>query len=147
VENKFDAINNGAYFPARQDRTHDVSLVAIYKLSKRVSLSSVFVYGTGNAVTFPDGKYKIGGVTTYYYSGRNGYRLPSDNRLDLGVTWDGKPHKKYQSGWTFGIYNVYNRKNPYTVVFKDSDDNPPRTQAEETSLFGIIPSLTWNFKF
>jgi hypothetical protein len=147
VENRFDGINNGAYFPARQDRTHDVSLVVIYKLSKRVTLSSVFVYGTGNAVTFPDGKYKVGGITTYYYSSRNGCRLPSDNRLDLGVTWDGKPHKKYQSGWTFGIYNVYNRKNPYTVTFKDSDDKPPHTQAVETSLFGIIPSITWNFKF
>lgn len=147
VENKFDAINNGAYFPARQDRTHEVSFVGIYQLKPRVTLSAVFVYGTGNAVTFPSGKYKVGGVTTYYYSARNGYRLPSDNRLDLGVTFDGKEQKKYHSGWTFGIYNVYNRKNPYSVIFKDTKDNPPRTEAVETSLFGIIPSVTWNFKF
>jgi hypothetical protein len=147
VENKFDGINNGAYFPARQDRTHDISLVGIYQLKPRVTISAVFVYGTGNAVTFPDGKYQVGGVTTYFYSARNSYRLPSDNRLDLGVTFDGKPHKKYRSGWTFGIYNVYNRKNPYSVVFRDTHDSPPRTEAVETSLFGIIPSVTWNFKF
>ena len=147
IEHKFDATNNGDWFPARHDRTHDISLVGIYKVSKRVTLSSVFVYGTGNAVTFPDGKYKVGGVTTYYYSARNGYRLPSDNRLDIGVTWDGKPRKKYRSGWTFGIYNAYNRKNPYSVIFRDTNDNPPRTEAVETSLFGIIPSITWNFKF
>jgi hypothetical protein len=147
VEHKFDGINNGTYFPARQDRTHDISLVGIYQLKPRVTVSAVFVYGTGNAVTFPDGKYKVGGVTTYYYSARNGYRLPSDNRLDLGITFDGKLHKKFHSGWTFGIYNVYNRKNPYSVIFKDTKDTPPRTQAVETSLFGIIPSVTWNFKF
>ncbi|MES2275781.1 MAG: TonB-dependent receptor [Bacteroidota bacterium] len=147
VENKFADINNGAYFPARQDRTHDISLVGIYQLKPRVTISAVFVYGTGNAVTFPDGKYKVGGVTTYYYSARNGYRLPSDNRLDLGIIFDGKPHKKYRSGWTFGIYNVYNRKNPYSVIFRDTKDSPPRSQAVETSLFGIIPSVTWNFKF
>lgn len=147
VENKFNEINNGAYFPARQDRTHDISLVSIYQLKPRVTVSAVFVYGTGNAVTFPDGKYKVGGVTTYFYSARNSYRLPSDNRLDVGITFDGKPHKKYHSGWTFGVYNVYNRKNPYSVVFRDTHDNPPRTEAVETSLFGIIPSVTWNFKF
>lgn len=147
VEDKFDGVNNGNYFPARQDRTHDISVVGIYRLKPRVTLSAVFIYGTGNAVTFPDGKYKVGGVTTYYYSSRNGYRLPSDNRLDLGVTLEGKPHKKYSSGWTFSIYNVYNRKNPYSVIFRDTKDSPPRTEAVETSLFGIIPSVTWNFKF
>ncbi len=147
VESKFDGINNGAYFPARQDRTHDISFVGIYQLKPRVTFSAVFVYGTGNAVTFPDGKYKVGGITTYYYSGRNNNRLPPDSRLDLGLTLDGKPHKKFHSGWTFSVYNAYNRKNPYSVIFKDTNDNPPHTQAVETSLFGIIPSVTWNFKF
>ena len=147
VEDRFDAVNNGTWFPARQDRTHDVSLVGIYQLKPRLSLSAVFVYGTGNAVTYPDGKYKVGGVTTYYYAARNGNRLPADNRLDLGLTLDGKPHIKYHSSWTFSIYNAYNRKNPYSVIFRDTNDNPPTTQAVQTSLFGIIPSVTWNFKF
>lgn len=147
VEDKFDGVNHNAYFPARQDRTHDVSVVGIYKITPRITLSSVFIYGTGNAVTYPGGKYTIGGITTYYYTGRNQNRLPSDNRLDLGLTLAGKKHKRFESGWTFSIYNVYNHKNPYSVVFKDSDNNPPRTRAIETSLFGIIPSVTWNFKF
>lgn len=147
VEDKFVGINNDQYFPARQDRTHDISVVGIYKLSNRLTFSSVFVYGTGNAATFPDGKYQVGGVTTYYYSGRNQYRLPADHRLDVGLTLAGKKHEKFESGWTFSIYNVYNHKNPYSVTFKDSDTNPPHSQAVETSLFGIIPSITWNFKF
>lgn len=147
VENRFDGVNNGRYFPARQDRTHDVSAVGIFKWTKRLTLSASFVYGTGNAITFPDGKYSVGGVTTYYYSQRNGYRMPTDHRLDLGVTLEGKPHKNFHSGWTFGIYNVYNHKNPYSILFRDTNDNPPRTEAVETSLFGIIPSVTWNFKF
>jgi hypothetical protein len=147
TERKFDAINSGNYFPALQDRTNDISLVGIYQLSKRWSFSSTFVYGTGNAVTYPNGKYAIGGVTTYYYSQRNGNREPSNNRLDLGATLEGKPHKKYHSSWTFGIYNVYNHRNPYAITFRDSKTVPGTTEAVETSLFGRIPSITWNFKF
>ncbi len=147
TEGKFAAINNGNYFPNRYDRTHDVSIVGIYQLNKRWTLSSTFVYGTGNAVTYPTGKYEIGGVTTYYYSTRNAYREPSTNHLDLGATLEGKPHPKYHSSWTFGIYNVYNRRNPYTIDFRDSKTNPGTTEAVETSLFGIVPSVTWNFKF
>ncbi|WP_050982230.1 TonB-dependent receptor [Mucilaginibacter paludis] len=147
TERKFDAINNGRYFPARQDRTHDISLVNLYKLNKRWGLSAVFVYGTGNAVTYPAGKYLLGGITTYYYGQRNGSRLPANSRLDVAATLDGRQHKSYHSSWTFGVYNAYNRKNPYSVAFRDSDDKPPHTEAVETSLFGIIPSITWNFQF
>jgi len=106
TERKFDAINNGNYFPATQDRTHDISAVGIYQFSKRWSFSGTFVYGTGNAVTYPNGKYELGGLTTFYYSQRNANREPSNNRLDLGATLEGKPHKKYHSSWTFGIYNI-----------------------------------------
>ncbi len=147
TERRFDAINNGNYFPATQDRTHDVSVVGIYQLNKRWSFSGTFVYGTGNAVTYPNGKYEIGGLTTFYYSQRNGNREPSNNRLDLGATLEGKPHKKYHSSWTFGIYNIYNHRNPYAITFRDSKTNPGTTEAVETSLFGRIPSVTWNFKF
>ncbi len=146
-ERKFDDINNGNYFPARQDRTHDISVVNIYKLSSRWTISGVFIYGTGNAVTYPAGKYKLGGLTNYYYTERNGSRLPVNSRLDIGATLNGKQHKNYSSSWTFSVYNAYNRKNPYSVIFRDSNGNPPHTEAVETSLFGIIPSVTWNFKF
>ncbi|OCX54782.1 collagen-binding protein [Mucilaginibacter sp. PPCGB 2223] len=147
TERKIDGINNGNYFPARQDRTHDVSLVGVYNLSKRVTISAVFVYGTGNAVTYPAGKYQIGGLTTYYYNQRNANRLPADSRLDLGVTLEGKQHKRYHSSWNFSIYNAFDRMNPYSVVFQDSAGKPSHTEAVETSLFGIIPAVTWNFKF
>jgi len=148
TEEKFAAINNGRYFPATQDRTHDLSVVGIYKFNKRWSFSADFVYGTGNAVTFPTGKYNIGGLTTFSYSERNGYRMPSNNRLDIGATLEGKPHKKYHSSWTFGIYNLYAHRNPYIITFQDSKKIPNTTEAEETSIFATrIPSVTWNFKF
>jgi len=148
TELKFDAINNGNYYPARQDRTHDISVVGIYQLNKRWSFSSVFVYGTGNAVTYPTGKYNVGGLTTFSYSERNGYRLPSSNRLDIGATLEGKEHKKYHSSWTFGIYNVYAHRDPYIITFRDSKTSPGTTEAVETSIFATrIPSVTWNFKF
>jgi hypothetical protein len=148
TELKFQAINNGNYYPARQDRTHDISVVGIYQLNKRWSFSSVFVYGTGNAVTYPTGKYNIGGLTTFSYSQRNGYRLPASNRLDLGATLEGRQHKKYHSSWTFGIYNVYAYRDPYIITFRDSKTVPNTTEAVETSIFATrIPSVTWNFKF
>ncbi len=147
-ERKFADINNDQYYPATQDRTHDISVVGIYKLSERWSFSADFVYGTGNAVTYPTGKYDIGGLTTFSYSERNGYRLPSSNRLDIGATLEGKKHKKYHSSWTFGIYNVYAHRDPYTVTFRDSKTVPNTTEAVETSIFAtLIPSVTWNFKF
>ncbi|MFI5162776.1 MAG: TonB-dependent receptor domain-containing protein [Sphingobacteriales bacterium] len=148
TEDKFAAINKGKYFPATQDRTHDISIVGIYQLNKRWTFSSDFVYGTGNAVTYPTGKYNIGGLTTFSYSERNGYRMPSSNRLDIGATLEGKPHKKYHSSWTFGIYNVYAHRDPYIITFRDSKTVPNTTEAVETSIFATrIPSVTWNFKF
>jgi hypothetical protein len=148
TEDKFAAIDNDNYFPATQDRTHDLSLVGIYQLSKRWSLSSTFIYATGNAVTYPTGKYDIGGLTTFSYSQRNAYREPPTNRLDIGATLEGKQHKKYHSSWTFGIYNVYGHWDPYTITFRDSKIVPNTTEAVETSIFPTpIPSVTWNFKF
>jgi len=147
TEKRFDAINSGSYFPATYDRTHDVSVVGIYKLGKRLTVSSTFVYGTGNAVTYPQGKYRVGGITTFYYPLRNADRMPAYHRLDLGVTLDGREHKTFHSSWTFGLYNVYNRKNPYTITFRDNAADPSRTEAVKTSLFGIVPSVTYNFKF
>jgi len=147
TERSFAAIDSGNYFPAKQDRTHDLSLVGIYKLSKRWTFSSTFVYNTGNAVTFPSGKYQLDGRTEYYYSERNGYRMPDYHRLDFAATLEAKPGKKYQSSWTFSLYNVYNRHNAYVIEFENDPQQPLRTQAVQTSLFGAIPSVTWNFKF
>lgn len=147
TERQFDQINNGAWFDAKQDRTHDISLVGIYKASTRWTFSSTFVYSTGNAVTFPSGKYQLNGSTVFYYTDKNSYRTPDYHRLDLSATLEGKPGKKYQSSWSFGVYNTYNRKNAFSIDFREDPNNANRTQAVRTTLFGIIPSVTWNFKF
>ncbi|MBC7912891.1 MAG: TonB-dependent receptor [Pyrinomonadaceae bacterium] len=147
TERKFDKISNGDYFPSKQDRTHDLSLVSIYKISKRLTFSGTFVYNTGNAITFPSGKYQVDEKTLFYYSERNGYRMPDYHRLDINATLDGKVRKRYHSSWTIGCYNVYNRHNAYTIDFRDNPDDLTKTQAVQTALFGIIPSITWNFKF
>ncbi len=147
TERKFNDIDQGKWFNAKQDRTHDLSLVGIYKASERWTFSSTFVFNTGNAVTFPAGKYQLNNKTVYYYPERNADRMPNYHRLDLSATLEGKPAKKLQSSWSFGIYNLYNRKNAYSIDFRDDPDNANRTQAVRTALFGIIPSVTWNFKF
>lgn len=146
-ERQFDGIDDGRWFAARQDRTHDLSAVATYMLSPRWSLSSTFVYSTGNAVTFPSGKYQVDGQSLWYYTERNGYRMPDYHRLDIGATLDGNPNKKFKSSWTFGVYNVYSRKNAYIIDFRESEANPNLTETYRIALFGIIPSVTWNFKF
>ena len=147
TERQFNDINNGKWFLAKQDRTHDLSLVGIYKASDRWTFSSTFVYNTGNAVTFPAGKYQLNGNTVFYYPERNSDRMPDYHRLDFSATLEGKPGKKLQSSWSFGVYNLYNRKNAYSIDFRDDPDDKSRTQAVRTTLFGIIPSITWNFKF
>ena len=147
TERKIDGINNNEWYAARQDRTHDLSVVGMYQLTKRWSLSGLFVYNTGNAVTFPSGKYNVGGNTTYYYTERNGYRMPAYHRFDIGATYT-KPHKKrFESSWNFSVYNVYGRENAYTITFEDHPDDPTRTRAIQTSLFRWVPSITYNFKF
>lgn len=147
TERKFDDINEGNWFFAKQDQTHDLSLVGIFKAGPRWTLSSAFVYNTGDAVTFPAGKYQVNDKTIFYYPERNTDRMPDYHRLDLSATREAKPGKKLQSSWSFGIYNVYNRKNAYSIDFRDDPDNSSKTQVVRTTLFGIIPSITWNFKF
>jgi hypothetical protein len=148
TERKFEALNNGNYFPARYDRTHDLALVGIYKLNTRWTFSANYIYNTGNAVTYPAGKYQVGGLTTFYYTDRNANRMPYTSRLDLSATLESKnTDRRFHSSWSFGLYNALNRKNPYSIDFRDVPGDPTRTQAVQTSLFGVIPSVTWNFKF
>ncbi|WP_270090236.1 TonB-dependent receptor [Sphingobacterium sp. SYP-B4668] len=147
-ERQFDLINNGDWFNARQDRTHDISVVGIYQLSKKWTLGATFVYNTGNAITFPSGKYEVDGRTMFYYTERNGYRMPDYHRLDVSATYAKKrPNKKSHSSWSFGLYNAYNRKNAYIIDFRESETNANVTEAYRIALFGIIPSITWDFKF
>jgi len=142
AELKFDGINNGNYYPARQDMTHDISIVGIYQLSDKWTLSATWVYNTGNAVTFPSGKYEIAGQVVNYYTERNGYRMPAYHRLDLGATWQFK-----SSSLDFSLYNAYGRANAYSIRFQQDPNDPTKTQAVETSLFKFVPSVTYNFRF
>lgn len=146
-ERKIDGINEGRWYNAFQDRTHDISVVGIYELNRKWTLSASWVYYTGNALTFPSGKYQIDGKDVMYYAERNGYRAPAYHRLDLGATLLLKKTAKYESELAFSLYNAYGRRNPYMISFETNKEDPTRTSAYRYSLFTYIPSITWNFKF
>ncbi len=143
----FDAIDNGREFSARQDRIHDISLVTMYNLTERVALSAAWIYYTGDAVTFPSGKYELNGTVIPYYTERNGYRMPDYHRLDLGATFYFKEREKFEHNLNLSIYNAYNRENAYTITFQEAENDPTQTEAIQTTLFKIIPSITYNFNF
>lgn len=149
---QFPQLNGGEKFPAKYDRRHDLSVVAIYELNKKWKFSSVFVYATGNATTLPERFYIVEGVLTQEYSNLNQYRLNAYHRLDLSATLTPRPQSKskFKSSWVFSIYNVYSRANPYFIYFDQTGspyDGTLQVQAKQVSLFPIIPSVTWNFKF
>ena len=143
---QFDEISDQP-FPARQDRRHDISVVGMYDLGKKLKVSATWVFNTGNAVTFPNGKYVVDGMTVGYYTQRNGYRMPDYHRLDLGITWLRKQTKKYESSWNFSVYNAYARENAYFISFRASEENPDVTEAVQVSLFKFVPSISYKFKF
>lgn len=147
TELQINGINNNQWYAAHQDRTHNLSVVGMYKLSKKWMLSADFVYYTGNAVTFPSGKYSVDNQVVFYYTERNAYRTPAYHRLDLGATLKLKEHKHYSSELAFSVYNAYGRENPYTITFQQDPNNAARTQALQTSLFRWVPSVSYNFKF
>ncbi len=147
TERKIQGINEGDWYNAKQDRTHDISIVTIVELNSKWSVSGVFVYYTGNAVTFPTGKYSVGGQTIYQYAKRNANRMPTYHRLDLSVTYENKSRKKYESAWNFSLYNVYGRENAYRITFQDDPLDNSKTQIIQTALFRWVPSITYNFKF
>lgn len=147
TENKIKGINNYSWYPVRYDKTHDLSLVGIYRLSKRWVFSGVWTYATGNAVTFPAGKYEINGIPVPYYTERNGSRMPDYHRMDVSFTLEGKKRKKVKTAWDFSVYNLYNHKNAYIITFRERESSPGTTEAVRLSLFGIVPAITWKFEF
>ncbi|HKL32844.1 MAG TPA: TonB-dependent receptor [Tangfeifania sp.] len=144
---QFDDINSGNPYPARQDRTHDVSIVGIYDITNKWKLSATWIYYTGNAVTFPSGRYEIDGKVIGYYTERNSYRMPDYHRLDVGLVWQRKKTDRFESAWTFSVYNAYARENAYFIQFREKEDNPGMTEAVQVSLFKAIPSVSYKFKF
>jgi len=146
TEKKIDGINDDKWYNARQDKTHDISIVASYDISKKVNISANWVYSTGNAVTFPSGKYYVDNQIVWLYTERNGYRMPAYHRLDIGVNIKMKDNKHYSSELAVGVYNVYGRENAYSIDFQQDPNDPTKTQAVQTALFRFIPSISWDFK-
>lgn len=146
-EKKIDGVNHGEWYVARQDRTHDISVVAIYQLTKNWTVSGAWVYYTGNAVSFPSGKYPVDNQVVFYYTERNGYRMPSYHRLDLSATCQLTNRKHFKSELSIGLYNAYGRENAYAITFREAKDDPNRTEAVQTALFKFVPSISYNFKF
>ncbi|MES2649452.1 MAG: TonB-dependent receptor [Bacteroidota bacterium] len=148
---RFPFINNGIKYPTKYDRRHDMSIVANYDLNKKWKFGAAFVFGTGNATTYPERFYIVNGVLTQEFSTINSYRVPAYHRMDLSATYTRKPKstRKLKGSWVFSIYNVYSRKNPYFIYFAQEGDPLRGTQtvkALQVSLFPILPSVTWNFK-
>ena len=141
---QFDAVDNGEVYSARQDRIHDLNLTLAFKIKDNIVASSSFVYYTGDAVTFPSAQYQFSGFTTPYIESRNANRLPDYHRLDIGVTWYMKERKRFSQSLNFSIYNVYARENAFTIDFRENDAG--QTEAVQTALFKLIPSITYNFK-
>jgi hypothetical protein len=159
TERTFEQLNAGKPYPYRYDRTHDLSIVANYPLGRKWEASAVFVYGTGNALTLPTGRftYNLGYnpveqrpqfSTINQYDKVNDYRMPSYHRLDVAFTYTPKPNsiKRFKSSWNFSVYNIYNRANPY-FIYIDVDEDERTIQGKKAYLFPIVPSVTWNFKF
>ena len=145
-ENKIEGINNGAWYTASNDRRHDISIIGIYRANAHWELSAMWHYNTGQALTAPSAKYEIDGRTFYYYAERNGYRAPASHRLDLGASYT-KKRQRATHVWSFGIYNAYNRYNPFVITFENDDDKPSGTSAKLIAMFGIVPSVSFTMKF
>lgn len=149
-ERTINSINNGNPYPVKQDRPHSINIVATYKLGNRWEIGGTWVYASGNAITMPSGAFLYNDLVIPVYTERNGYRMPASHRLDLSVTLNGKnkPNRKWHSSWNLSLYNVYARKNPYSIQLRQNEDYPKETEAVQTSIVGtIIPSITYNFKF
>lgn len=149
TERRIEEINRGNWYNTNYDKTHDISVVLNYELSKRSSFSFNWVYGTGAPTTFPTGRLYYNDQVIPVYSDRNAYRMPDYHRMDVSYVLKNreKPGRKLFWDLNFSIYNVYNRHNAYTIAFKEDKDKPGNTYAEKTYLFPILPSVTWNFHF
>jgi len=141
-------INNGDWYNSSHDRTHDISIVGSYKLTNKWSFGSALVFQTGRPVTYPNGQYVYEDLSIANFSERNADRLPSYNRLDISATYipNRKPDNRWKGEWVFGIYNVYNRKNAASISFGQNRETGAN-EATRTAIFGIVPSVTYNFKF
>jgi len=141
-------INNGEWYKTGWDKLHNISITSMYKLNEKWSFSSIFALQTGQPVTYPNGQYQYQGITVPTYGLRNENRLPIYHRLDISATLVPKKNKNlnWYGEWVFGIYNLYSRKNAASISFRQNQDSG-NNEAVRLSIFGIVPSVTYNFKF
>ncbi len=141
-------INNGEWYRANYDKTHNLSLTAAYQFTKKWSFGGIFTYQTGKAATYPIGKYQYQDITIANYGERNANSLPAYHHLDLSATYTPKPDskKRWKGEWVFSIYNVYNRGNAASLMFEQNRETG-LSEAKRISIFSIIPGVTYNFKF
>lgn len=141
-------INNGQWYNAPWDKTHDISITGQYSFSEKWSFGANFIYQTGQPTTFPIGQYIFNDIVVPIYEARNRSRLTAFHHLDLSATWTPQPNskKRWKSEWVFSIYNAYNRKNAASISFRENTDIN-RNEAVRLSIFGVIPAITYNFKF
>ena len=149
---KIDEVNNNLWFKSPYDKPSNITIVANYDISPKWTVSASWLYATGMPVTYPEGRYWIGSSTDGKWvpipSERNAYRFPDFHRLDISATWKiSKPGKRFQNELNISIYNVYARKNPWTIYFIQDKENPNVMKANMIYLFSIVPSISWNFKF
>jgi len=140
---QFEEINAGKPFPARNDRPHDFTAVGIYQLSERWTFSVNWIYFSGTPMTIPYGNYTVDGRVVHAHTPRNGYRMPAYHRMDIGITYKTKKH----GSWNFSLYNAYGRRNVYTILFRENELNPERTEAVRLSICSFMPSISYNFTF
>ena len=140
-------INRGERYNSPYDKPNSINIVANYEFTRRIAASATWVYATGLPVTFPTGRAVVSNAIIPIYSDRNAYRMPDYHRLDLSVTFRGKPGKKWHNELNISVYNVYNRHNAWAINFVRDKTDPNVTYAEMTYLFSIIPALTYNVKF
>lgn len=141
-------VNDGEWYNTAYDRTHDISFTGNYKLNDKWSFGGNFAFQTGRPVTYPNGQFQYNGLSVATYDSRNANRLPAYHRLDISATLTPRKNKnrKWKGEWVFGIYNIYNRKNAASISFGQNDTSGSN-EATRTSIFGIIPSVSYNFKF
>jgi len=149
-ERKAEGVNNNEWYNFRFDRRHYLTFIISHDLTKRLSLSSNFIYATGDTYTPAVGYFEFEGQRIIEFGNRNSARIPSYNRLDISLTLGRKiiPGKVYknESNWVFSVYNVYGRKNAFSIDFQRNEETL-RNEALKTYLFQVVPSVTYNFKF
>ncbi len=141
-------INNGNWYNASYDKLHDLSIIGQYELNRQFNFGLSFIYQTGRATTYPTGYYVYDDINIPVYSNRNEDNLPAYHHLDISATYIPKKNlnRKWQSSWIFGVYNVYARKNAASISFTQNEETL-NNEAVKLSIFGIVPSVTYNFKF